>query len=64
VLTEVRKRLFQEHYPQTIVWEYDVDKPFKLRSITAGVVEFTCLGIPYQVPLGVDGQPTIMKAIP
>jgi len=30
--------------------------------MTARVVEFICLGVPYRIPLGVDGQPTIKKA--
>ena len=29
----------------------------------AEFIELTCLGIPYRIPLGVDGQPTIKEAI-
>ena len=58
LLTNVGKRWLKDNYPQAI----DVDKPFKLQSITARVVELTHLGIPYRIPLGVDGQPTIKSA--
>jgi hypothetical protein len=29
----------------------------------AEFIELTCLGLPYRIPLGVDGQPTIRKAV-
>ena len=59
-LTDVGKAWLQDHYPQAI----DVDKPFKLRSITTRVIELTYLGVPYQIriPSDVDGQPTIKSA--
>lgn len=61
-LTDVGEAWLQEQYPQAI----DVDKPFKLRSITTRVIELTYLGVPYQIriPSDVDGQPTIKKAAP
>ena len=58
-LTEAGKR-----WLQGIVWEYNVDKPFRLYAWAAEFIEFTCLGIPYRIPLGVDGQPTTKKAAP
>ena len=63
-LTDVGKAWLQDHYPQGIDWKYDVDKPFKLRSITTRVIELTYLGVPYQIriPSDVDGQPTIKKS--
>jgi len=60
-LTDVGKAWLQEHYPQGIVWEYDVDKPFKLQGWAAEFIELTCLGIPYRIPPDVDGKPTIRK---
>ena len=38
-LTDVGKRWLQGHYPQGIVWEYDVDKPFRLQAWAAEFVE-------------------------
>ena len=35
----------QDHYPQGIVWEYDVDMPFKLQAWAAKFIELTCLGL-------------------
>ena len=61
-LTEVGKTWVQEHYPQGIVWEYDVDKPFKLHSVATEFVELTYLGIPYRIPHMTDCKPTIRKA--
>lgn len=61
-LIEVGKRWVQEHYPQGIVWEYDVNKPFKLHSMAAEFMELTYLGIPYMVPPKIDGETTIRKA--
>ncbi len=55
--TDVGKRWLQDHYPQGIVWEYDVDKPFRLHAWAAEFIELTYLGI-----LDVDGKPTIRKA--
>jgi len=44
-LTEARKTWIQDNYPQGIVWEYDVDKPFKLQGWAAEFIELTYLGI-------------------
>lgn len=60
-LTDVGKTGIQEHHPQGIVWEYDVDKPFKLLNMTDKYWEVTYLGIPYTIPFNVDGKPTIKK---
>ena len=60
-LTDIGKT-FQEHHPQSIIWEYDSDKPFKLHSMAAEFVELTYLGIPYRIPPDVDGKPTVRKA--
>jgi len=61
-LTEAGKTCIQEHYPQGIVWEYDVDKPFKLLSWASEFIEITYLGIPYRIHHTADGKPTIRKA--
>jgi len=60
-LTDVGKTWLQDHYPQGIVWEYDVDKPFRLHAWAAEFIELTYLGIPYRIPPDVDDQPTISK---
>ena len=62
-LTDVGEAWLQEHYPQGIVWEYDVDKPFKLQGWAAEFIELTYLGVPgwIEIPSDVDGQPTIRK---
>lgn len=63
LLTEVGKKWFTEHYPQGIVWEYDPDKPFDLRSMGANFVEVTCpMGIPYRFPVYIDGEITFHMA--
>ena len=62
-LTETIRKWLQKHYPQGVVWEYDVDKPFKLQGWAAEFIELTCLGIPYCIPNKIDGKPTIRKAI-
>lgn len=61
-LTDAGKTWIQEHHPQGIVWEYDLDKPFKLHGITAEYIELTYLGVPYRILPEVDGNPTIKKA--
>ena len=61
-LTETGKTWIQEHHPQGIVWEYDPDKPFKLHNMGAEFVELKSRGIPYWIPLDVEGQPTVKKA--
>jgi len=48
-LTDVGKAWLQDHYPQGIVWEYDVDKPFRLHAWAAEFIELTYLGIPYRI---------------
>ncbi len=55
-LTDVGKR-----WLQGIVWEYNVDKPFRLHVWAVEFMELTCLGIPYRIPLDIDGKPTIRK---
>ncbi len=61
-LTDVGKAWLQDHYPQGIVWEYDIDKPFRLHGWAAEFIELTYLGIPYRIPPEIDGKPTIKKA--
>ena len=58
-LTDVGKAWLRDHYPQGIVWEYDVDKPFRLHAWAAEFIELTYLGIPYRIPPDVDGKPTV-----
>jgi len=60
-LTEAGKTWVQKHYPQGIVWEYDVDKPFKLLSWASEFIELTYLGIPYRIPSRIDDKQTIKK---
>lgn len=60
--TEVGKAWLQNHYSQSIVGEYNVDKPLRLHGWTREFIEFTHLGIPCRMPTDVDGQPTIRKA--
>ena len=54
-LTETSKKWLQEHHHQSIVWEYDPGKPFKLHSVAADFVELNYLGIPYRMPTRVEG---------
>jgi len=61
-LTDVWKVRIQEYHPQSIVWEYDPDKPSKLLSWASEFTEITYLGIPYHIPNRIDGKPTIRKA--
>jgi len=61
-LTEAGKTWLQDHHLQGIVWEYDVDKPFRLHAWAAEFIELTCLSIPYRIPPDVDGKPTIKEA--
>ena len=58
-ITESGKTWLQEHHPQGLVWEYDVDKPFKLLSWASEFIEITYLGIPYRIPHRVNDKPTI-----
>ena len=59
VLTEVVKEWFLKAYPKGIVYEYDENEPFDLKSMGSDFVDVTCpLGIPYRVPLYIDGEIT------
>ncbi len=63
VLTEVGKKWFTEHYPQGIVYEYDPDGTFDLKSMGADFVEVICpMGIPYRLPVYVEGEITFNMA--
>jgi len=63
LLTEVGKNWFTESYPKGIVYEYDEDKPFDLRSMGADFIEVLCpLSIPYRIPLYVGGEITFNVA--
>jgi hypothetical protein len=63
LLTDAGKAWLKDHHPKG-TWRYDVDKPFKLLSITTRYIELTYLGVPgwIEIPPDVDGQPTIKKA--
>jgi len=51
MLTDVGRGWFLETYPKGIVYEYDEDEPFDLKSMGADFVEVLCpLGIPYRLP--------------
>jgi len=58
-LTEASRNWIQEHHPQGIVWEYDVDKPFKLISWASEFIELTYLGIPYRIPHMIENKQTM-----
>ena len=60
-LTEISKRWFPEYHLQGIVWELNLDKPFKLHRVAAEFVELNNLGVSYRIPHTVDGKPTIME---
>ena len=63
LLTEVGKKWFTEHYPQGIVYEYDVNEPFDLKSMGADFVEVICpLHIPYRFPIYIDEEITFNMA--
>ena len=63
LLTDVGKKWFTENYPQGIVYEYDPDKPFDIKSMGAHFVEVICpMGIPYRFPIYVDGEITFNMA--
>ncbi len=63
VLTEVGRKWFIEHYPQGIVYEYDPDGTFDLKSMGADFVEVICpLHIPYRFPIYVDEEITFNMA--
>ncbi len=55
LLTDVGKKWFTEHYPQGIIYEYDPDGTFDLKSMGADFVEVTCpMRIPYRLPTYID----------
>ena len=56
-LTDVGNR-----WLQGIIWEYDVEKPFRLHAWAAEFMELTCLGIPCRIPPDVDGKPTVRNS--
>ena len=49
-LTDFGKEWLKNNYKQGIVYEYDVEKPFELHSISAKYVTITQIGIPYTIP--------------
>lgn len=58
-LTDVGRKWFTEHYPQGIVYEYDPDGTFDLKSMGADFVEVICpLHIPYRFPIYIDEEIT------
>ncbi len=66
-LTEVGKEWFTENYPQGIVYEYDENGEFTLKSMMVverqPIAEIICpLGIPYQIPASIDDQTTFRMA--
>lgn len=62
-LTDVSKEWFVEAYPKGIVYEYDEDNPFDLKSMGVNFVEVLCpLGIPYRFPVYVDDEITFHMA--
>ncbi len=63
LLTDVGKKRFLELYSKSTVCEYDEDKPFDLMSLGEDFVEVTYLmGIPYRVPIYVNGKITFQMA--
>lgn len=67
VLTEVGKAFFRENYPPGIVWEYDEDGEFTIKSMLVigenPMVELLCaMGIPYRLPSYIDGEITFTMA--
>lgn len=59
VLTEVGKEWFLKAYPPSIVYEYDMNEPFDLKSMGQGFVDILCpLGIPYRIPCYIDEEIT------
>ena len=63
VLTDVGKVWFVEAYPKGVVYEYDEDKFFDLKSMGADFVEVLCpLGIPYRLPVCIDNEITFKMA--
>jgi len=63
VLTNVGKEWFVEAYPKGVVYEYDEDKSFELKSMGVDFVDVVCpLGIPYRFPVYVDDEITFHMA--
>jgi len=63
LLTDVGKKWFMDAYPKGIVYEYNENEPFDLKSMGAHFVEVTCpLSIPYRFPIYVDGEITFNMA--
>jgi len=65
-LTEIGKEWFLEAYPQGITYEYDETGTFKLDAImvvgSQAVAQIICpLGIPYRIPVDIDGQTMFKK---
>ena len=61
-LTDAGKAFMAKHYPQGIVWEYNPDGLWRLKSVSAEDIELTCqMGIPYRLPHKVDGEQTWRK---
>ena len=68
ILTDVGKAWFLKAYPRGIVYEYDLDGEFTLRSMqvyrrspikSQVVASVVCpMGIPYRFPADVDGETT------
>ena len=63
LLTDVGKKWFTEAYPKGIIYEYDEDTPFDLKSMGTDFVEVLCpLGIPYRLPILIEGEITFNMA--
>jgi len=63
LLTDVGKRWFVETYPKGIVYEYDENETFDLKSMGADFVEIICpMGIPYRLPTEIDEEITFKMA--
>ncbi len=63
LLTNVGKKWFTEAYPKGIVFEYDEDEPFDLKAMGADFVDVLCpLGIPYRLPIYIEGEITFNMA--
>ncbi len=61
-LTEAGKTWIQNNYPQGIVWNLNLEEPFKIHRVAAEFMELSNLGVSYRIPHEVDGKPTIRKA--
>lgn len=67
LLTEVGRKWVLKNYPKGLIWEYDENKPWDLKSmgnflsdgtIRVEFVELLYLGVPYRFPIYVDGEIT------